>query len=358
MNNYLVNLIQRGAGLGPWSAVGPPAAKPDFIAGSCVGDCTEHRLAVRSEASERLPPDSPLAIPSWQPVSHPVEDHWPRRHSETMVETLPSMETATNPVAPFREKNPPPATADEGVPGNREPSMVLHPRQPAAPDNRRHSDDAAEFPSEKSDHFHRVTRQLDRHPQRSDRPEIRTTRSALLASEWERGFFGKQQSLPEIPADSELEDSTQSDDNLRPLTILRRDRPIQNVDPICNPSQASSVQTFESGPSAQSDEKANRQVPPKIQLAAEHRKPRLFAAPSESHPQLMAGVKAASVDIPRNGASRSEYPASDPPVQVRIGRVEVRAAPAQHKAPSQPRPPAPKGGFGEYYAIRNYEFSE
>jgi hypothetical protein len=58
------------------------------------------------------------------------------------------------------------------------------------------------------------------------------------------------------------------------------------------------------------------------------------------------------------GESGFKKPVAEPPVQVRIGRVEVRAVQAQKKAPPQPAAASRSVGFDEFYSVRNYMYSE
>jgi hypothetical protein len=51
-------------------------------------------------------------------------------------------------------------------------------------------------------------------------------------------------------------------------------------------------------------------------------------------------------------------PQVEPPVQVRIGRVEVRAVPEKTNPPAPPNPPPRPSGFDEFYSLRNYMYSD
>jgi len=88
------------------------------------------------------------------------------------------------------------------------------------------------------------------------------------------------------------------------------------------------------GLSIKIEEPGERQVVP----------PTIRPAPAESH---------ALLPFPKTPSASSPTPASQPPIHVRIGRVEVRAAPPPTSAPARPSPPAPLG-FDGYYRVRTY----
>lgn len=83
--------------------------------------------------------------------------------------------------------------------------------------------------------------------------------------------------------------------------------------------------------------------------AQETREPALAAptirpALAESHTLL---------EFPKATPASAATPPSQLPIQVRIGRVEVRATTAPAQAPARPSPSAPLG-FDSYYRVRNY----
>jgi hypothetical protein len=72
--------------------------------------------------------------------------------------------------------------------------------------------------------------------------------------------------------------------------------------------------------------------------------PTIRPALAESHTAL---------DFPRVPSHSSLTPSAQPPIHVRIGRVEVRATTASTPTPTRPSSPAPVG-FDAYYRMRNY----
>lgn len=61
----------------------------------------------------------------------------------------------------------------------------------------------------------------------------------------------------------------------------------------------------------------------------------------------------AFLQFPKVTVAATPSASSELPIEVRIGRVEVRAAPPSPSVPAKPNPPAP-AGFDSYYRIRTY----
>lgn len=130
---------------------------------------------------------------------------------------------------------------------------------------------------------------------------------------------------------------------------------VQEIELVGEPARQ--VISVAPGPAIIIREPGKRQVVSPAELPAERP---LDEAQKTHEPALPAATirpalteSHALLQFPKLTPASSPTPPSQPPIHVRIGRVEVRATTAPTPAPARPIPQAPLG-FDSYYRVRTY----
>ncbi len=381
MSNFLINLAQRGAGLGPWTAINARPAHPEPVAGLSIHGSQDIGLTAGLDDHSLPPSDSAASLSS--PVTSdnahdismtatdtpgiPPAQHLSTSESENLSARRDAVgETGmpvsngdeAGPVSPFPEKKSP-ANAVKNVLPDPRPAAAGHSLQTSDIEHRVHSVEKVEDPAEKTVRFQHAPQRLEKSDRHSWGEDNRTSFSPQLPEqESKRPSVRPAQLRPATPVDMHSEVKKLARDNIRPPANRQGELSDQHVERIHDDLEASSFRNPEMQSSALNKKNMPQQKSHEEQLSAVDKKSYTHVKISAAKSQPVTAAMTASPLKTGVGGSDFKKPAAEPPVQVRIGQVELRAVQAQKKAPPQPAAASRSVGFDEFYSVRNYMYSE
>jgi len=305
MSNFLVNLAQRGSDLGPWTAINRPA-QPGHAADPSVHVSEDTGLTGRPDDHTPLPTDTPGIAPAQHLITSEAEDLSERQNIAGETGMAVSIGDETGPVTPSPERKSS-AHAVKNVLSGPQPAADRHSLQTSDIEHRVHSFEKAEDPAEKTDTFQHAPERLERSNKHfGDEDNCVSFSPQLPVQESKKQSVRLAQSRPASPVDMHSDVKKFARDNIRPSATRQgeiSDQHVERIHPVTAALTASPLKTVV-------------------------------------------------------GESGFKKPVVESPVQVRIGRVEVRAVQVPKKASPQPAAASRPGGFDEFYSVRKYMYSE
>lgn len=359
MNNFLANLARRGAGLGPWATVPSRGIQPEPYGDMSVHGPAGNRRAVRFDETTPMPGYRFDAESPESAIPREAEYFSERQSIDGKAGTALSSVNAIRSAAPSQGKKAP-ITAVKGRMTDDPPSSAgIRLLRKSKADHHQLSGAHAEEPAEKtvrhqpapnlSDMRNKHFNRLQNHASWSTDTPLQTL---IQASS------GTEPSTAAAPAGMHPGVKEHTRRSIRPTGI----QPIEASDRFAGgipydletlshrmpeiPSNdlkktAASQLNLPAEPSLETDKKSFAPV-------------RITAKQSP----MMTAPETISTLNPGISKTASTISAIDQAVQVRIGKVEVRAVHPPKEIPPRTRPYNRAGGFDEYFSVRNYIYRE